>query len=66
MKMNKAKDSRPFSERHPRWNLVLGLLLILILIGLGLLLLYCALARLKSEIADAEAQMEKYLKELGL
>ena len=38
MKKNKTKDSRPFSERHPRWNLVLGLLLVLILIGLGLLL----------------------------
>lgn len=42
MKKNKTKDSRPFSERHPRWNLVLGLLLVLILIGLGLLLLYFA------------------------
>lgn len=43
MKKNETKDSRPFSERHPRWNLVLGLFLLLILLGLGLLLLYFTL-----------------------
>ena len=43
MKKNKAKESRPFSERHHSWNFVLGLLLVLILIGLGLLLLYFTL-----------------------
>lgn len=33
-KIKKIKDTRPFSQRHPKWNAFLGLI-ILILLGIG-------------------------------
>lgn len=38
--MGKQKDNRPFSERHPRWNFVIGLVLLLALLSLAILVLY--------------------------
>ena len=38
--MKKQKDSRPFAERHPRWNIILGLLLLLGLLAIGVFILY--------------------------
>jgi len=38
--MKKQKDSRPFAERHPRWNIILGLLLLLGLLAIGAFILY--------------------------
>ena len=38
--MGKQKDNRPFSERHPRWNFVIGLVLLLGLLSLAILVLY--------------------------
>lgn len=52
MKKKEAKDSRPFSERHPRWNLLLGLLLLLLFAGLGLLLLYFTLKFIGGRISS--------------
>lgn len=38
--MGKQKDNRPFSERHPRLNFVIGLVLLLALLSLAILVLY--------------------------
>ncbi len=36
----KIKDLRPFSERHPRWNFFIGLLLLLGMIAGGIAIIY--------------------------
>lgn len=36
-------SNRPFSERHPRWNLFLGFVLLLALAAIGLFVLYIAI-----------------------
>lgn len=38
----KEKDTRPFAQRHPRWNFIIGLILLLILLALGILLIFFA------------------------
>lgn len=35
MKNEKKKDTRTFTERHPRWNLTIGVVLLLALLGLA-------------------------------
>lgn len=35
MKKEKKKDARTFAERHPRWNLAIGVVLLLALLGLA-------------------------------
>lgn len=35
MKKEKKKDTRTFAERHPRWNLTIGVVLLLALLGLA-------------------------------
>lgn len=39
----KGKDPRPFSERHPRWNLLIGIMLLFILLAIGLVVAYFAI-----------------------
>ena len=36
----KEKDGRPFAQRHPRWNFIIGLLTLIILIAIGALMLF--------------------------
>ena len=38
--MNKHNEIRPFAERHPRWNLFIGVLLLLALLAGGIFVLY--------------------------
>ena len=42
METKKERDTRPFSERHPRWNLLFGCLLLLALIAVALVAAYYA------------------------
>ena len=35
MKKMQPKDNRPFAERHPKWNLTIGVIILLVLAGLA-------------------------------
>lgn len=38
--MKKLRDSRPFAERHPRWNFLIGLVMCLVLLAFAFFVLY--------------------------
>ena len=40
MKKRNPEDNRPFSEKHPRWNLLLGLLLLLVISAISVFAIY--------------------------
>lgn len=53
MKKDTKKDTRPFAERHPRWNFVIGIILLLLLTGIACCVVFAILYYIGIGISEA-------------